>query len=81
MSEPDCSQQASAEAQYDYDYRRPQADYDALRAERDELRALLRNGIVFAANCEASPEQTAGFQETARQWREAAHAALAREKA
>ena len=35
MSEPDCSQQAYAEAQYDHDYRK-------LEADNERLRGLLR---------------------------------------
>jgi hypothetical protein len=46
------------------------------KADNERLRGLLRDGIVFAANCEASAEQSAGFQENARKWREAVHAAI-----
>jgi hypothetical protein len=48
MSEPDCSQQAYAEAQYDHDYRKLEADNERLRGLLREVRAVSSDrGIVL----------------------------------
>ena len=48
MSEPDCSQQAYAEAQYDHDYRKLEADNERLRGLLREARnsGMLWTGIA-----------------------------------